>query len=417
MSALVLPTPGSRPTEFQAEQAELTGHVWPHCCYDFAQCVAEGKFKKNGLLTRLREGLARARVNEITPEYRSICRHLRERSEDLHVLPDITACTLVEKRDQAPAVLRAPVVVERVRMWPGRRWNSVFWRREFGEISWKCRVRAPLFENDSRRADSLHEVCSVSEYVDYMHIIQMKDPKCDEENAIAFPRVTLYGCPIFYLHARSLFESCWRDLPPPGVRDYSLRWLKRWSSMCEDMPCIDQLARFHKITFAAAGSFTRLHRENFNAHVWFTQIEGSRLFFLFPPGARSLYEETGSEIDPETIHDHAERASHVDVLYPNERRHPLFREASAKCAILDPGMSLVVPCGWWFFSFALESSVTLQRVYWNVVNRGGLIDALKDIIVYEHTETDVTQRTLNCLQEFYQIVMSDGDPEDSDSSG
>mmetsp|Transcript_153947 Transcript_153947/g.492146 ORF Transcript_153947/g.492146 Transcript_153947/m.492146 type:complete len:440 (+) Transcript_153947:49-1368(+) len=380
-----------------------------------SRCGGDERFASCALLTRLRQRLAEARVDEAPAEYRSVCRHLRQRASDLTCLPGVAECAQVERHRVVPrGVLRSPLLVERVRMWVGRRWNSAFWRREFGAVSWKCRTRAPHFESDAALAGSLQEVCEAGEYVDYMRVLQHEDPRCDEENGLAFPRVIFNDWPIFYLGAAQLFEGSWRDLPPPGLIDHTLRWLKRWSGMCSDMPHLEQFARLHRITLAAPGAFTRLHRENFGAHAWFTQIEGSRLFFLFPPQGRHLYEESGRGLDPETVHDYAEKASPVDVFFPSQKRHPLFREAKAKVALLNPGECLVVPSGWWHASVALESSVTLHRVFWNVANRGGIVDALRDIVSCEHQSGDLHERLNRCLDDFYDVVMDDNDPEDSE---
>merc|ERR1712050_323813 len=158
--------------------------------------------------------------------------------------------------------------------------------------------------------------------------------------------------------------------------------LKRWSAMCNGMPPMDQFARLHRITIAAAGVVSRLHVENHGAHAWFTQIEGSRMFFVFPPNARPLYEECGKGVlDPETVHDYALKASAVDIFFPSQKRHPRFREAKGKVAILNPGQSLVLPSGWWQCSVALETCVTLHHPFWNVTNRGGIVDALRDLAV------------------------------------
>uniref|UniRef100_A0A6U9LT67 JmjC domain-containing protein n=1 Tax=Zooxanthella nutricula TaxID=1333877 RepID=A0A6U9LT67_9DINO len=371
------------------------------------------------LLARLRGKLAEAKIDAATAEHRSFCRHIRERAEDVRQLPGAAACAEVPRQARAPELLKAPVLVERVRMWVGRRWNAAFWRREMGGAGWKCRARAPAFEGDlASHADALAEVCTAAEYVDYVHVLQQQDPLCEEDKGLAYPRVTFYDWPAFSLGAKALFDNSWRELAPPGVTDYSLRWLRRWSAVCRDMPAMDQFARMHRVTIAAAGTVSRLHVENYSAHVWLTQIEGSRMFFLFPPQARGLYEESGGGVvDPETVHAYTSKASPVDIFFPNRKRHPLFADAKAQVAVLNPGESLVVPSGWWQHSVALEMSVTLHHAFWNVTNRGGVVDAVRDLVVGERQHSPETmEQAQRCLDEFYELVMDDDDPEDAEFS-
>merc|ERR1712029_1167221 len=158
---------------------------------------------------------------------------------------------------------------------------------------------------------------------------------------MGFPRVSFSDWPVFLQAAKKLFEKNYKEMAPMGVRDFSVRWLRRWASMCEDMPYLDQLARLHRVSMGAPGCLTRLHVENYNAHVWFTQVEGSRVFFAFPPQAKQLYEETGKALDEETVHDYATKVSPVDIFYPSPKRHELFKQAKAQFAVLHPGESLV----------------------------------------------------------------------------
>lgn len=390
------------------------GTVWPQV---EARGSPTGPRGPCALLTRLRQNLAEQQVNEATAEYRSLCRHLRERAEDPTRLPGVASCTEVLRVKKASSLLKSPVVVERARMWPGRRWNAAFWRRHHGSLLWKCRTRAPFFDGDASSAGMLAELCTAGEYVDYMFAIQAQDPECEEGNGVAFPRASFNDWPVFVQGARDLLleKSFWRKLAPAGVRDFSLRWLKCWSAACEDMPHLDQLARLHRISLGAPGCTTRLHVEAYQAHAWFTQIEGSRLFFIFPPqSAKQLYEQSGKSIDPETVHDHATKISPVDLFFPSQKRHTLFKEAQAQFAVLTPGLSLVLPCGWWYASVVLEPSVTLHRIFWNAVNRGGIVDCLRDIVTCEREATDNNARAFQCLEELYESIMDDADPDDSD---
>lgn len=72
--------------------------------------------------------------------------------------------------------------------------------------------------------------------------------------------------------------------------------------------------------------------------------------------------------------------------------------------------------GWWQYSVALETSVTLHHVFWNVSNRGGIVDALRDVVSCSQQDGDMDERVMSCLDELYQHIMDDDDPEDSELS-
>merc|ERR1711879_501007 len=118
-------------------------------------------------------------------------------------------------------------------------------------------------------------------------------------------------------------------------------------------------AKYHRVWLSAPGALSRLHTENHGAHCWLTQIEGRRVVFLFSPReAAKLHADDGEVLDlPEG---YAARASGVDIFHPSAKRHVRFREAKAYVVTLRPGMTLVIPSGWWRLSVALEPSVTLH---------------------------------------------------------
>lgn len=48
----------------------------------------------------------------------------------------------------------------------------------------------------------------------------------EADNAVAYPRVAMDGWTPFVGSARAVFESCWRELLPSGVRDLTTRWVR-----------------------------------------------------------------------------------------------------------------------------------------------------------------------------------------------
>lgn len=365
------------------------------------------------LLSRLRQRLAEDGINEAPTEYRSFCRHLREHSEAPQTLPGAASCTAVPRSAKPPALLKAPVVVRCPKDWRAKQWNMDFWRREYGSDEWwKFRARSPIFERDEKSADRLAVEGNVVEYVDYVKVVQKMDPSCKEENMLAFPRVSCDSwCP-FVASARKLFESNWRDLRPAGVKDLSVRWQKLFCATF-NMDWVEFISRYYKVTIGVPGAISRLHRENNSAHVWFSQIEGKRLFFLFPPtDARCLYEETGGYCEgPEG---YAATASPVDLFYPSQKRHAHFAEAKAQVAVLEPGDTLLVPQGWWHYAVALTPSTTLHHPFWNLENRSHMVPELREAFVDEKMPPELKELSARHFTVLHEHIVDDADSDMDD---
>ena len=242
------------------------------------------------LLSRARQRLAELRIGEASAEYVSWARH-RQR-KPVHQLPGLeTPCAPVQSSSQAPAVPRVPVVVS-ARDWCGKHWDMDFWKALGQNMWWTCRSRSPAFEHDRKAADSVDVQGSPPEFIEYARLLHSVDPDCLEENALAFPRLVMDGwCPFISKEAGALLEKHWRDLTPPGVKDMSPKWIKLFTTVF-NMDFMDFFARFYKLALGAPGSISRLHRSNNGAHVWHRQIQGRRLFFLFPPDT-ALAEDRG----------------------------------------------------------------------------------------------------------------------------
>merc|ERR1712032_1790280 len=233
----------------------------------------------------------------------------------------------------------------------------------------------------------------------------MGDPACKEENTVAYPRLSLDSwCP-FSGGARRLFEEHWRQLSPAGLRDFSVRWLKVFAQMF-NMDWLEYAARYYKVTIGAAGTFSRLHVENHGAHTWFSQIEGRKAFFLFPPQeGGNLYEDSGGLVEgPEG---YAGTVSPVDVFFPNLKRHPRFAETKAQAVVRSPGDTLILPGGWWRYAVALEPSVTLHHPFWNLENRKHLIDELREAFSDSSMPPELLERAAHNFTEIHEYIMDD----------
>ncbi|CAE8646308.1 unnamed protein product, partial [Polarella glacialis] len=241
-----------------------------------------------GLLSRTRLMLAELRIDSASQEYLSYCRH-REQRTNLCNLPAVASCSPVQRAREVPGTFLVPVTVvpRRARgvedpKWQS--WGSDFWREHFGMEWCQCRARWPAFEQDATTGiDALSVEAGLWEYLDYMQAVEVADAACLEEQSLAYPRLQVGDfCPFAGL-GRRLFQESWREFSPPGVSDLTERWLEFYTSIFEEVDAATRLSEFYRLSFQAPGCVTRLHRENHNAHVWFTQLEGQRLFFLFPP--------------------------------------------------------------------------------------------------------------------------------------
>ena len=249
----------------------------------------QGKAKSCPLLSRARQRLAELKIGEASGEYLSWARHLQRKQ--LQQLPSLELMpTPVQTSTQAPAVPKVPVVVS-ARDWCGQTWDMDFWKRLGQNMWWTCRSRSPAFEHDRKAADSVDVEGSPPEYMEYAQLLHSMDPDCLEENALAFPRIIMDGwCPFISKEGAALLEKHWRDLTPAGVKDMSPKWIKIFTTVF-NMDFMDFFARFYKLALGAPGSISRLHRANNGAHVWHRQIQGRRLFFLFPPQDTAILAE------------------------------------------------------------------------------------------------------------------------------
>lgn len=355
--------------------------------------VAEPGGQTCTLLRRLRLELAEHGISKVTSEYKSLGRHmstagfegLLEQAElppDVPTLPSCAGWSDVERVAKAPKVLREPVVLQWLPSTPGQvsSWDMDFWKKNHGDWLWGCRARTPAFEGDvSEGPEAVVFSAGIAEYVDYARVLAEEDPAFEEEAAMAYFRVHLDGWPAFTQCMYPVFEKHWKELCPPGIEDLTVRWVRLYA---DKFGCdwLGFLARFFKVSLAAPGSITRLHRENFGAHAWIAQMEGRRLFFLFSPKeTEKLYAAMGSWVD--CREGYVAAASPVDIFSPNPKRHPGFSEAKARTLVLGPGETLIVPSGWWWYSVALEPSASMSQNFFNSSNHRFFTQALEDLML------------------------------------
>ncbi|CAE7512435.1 HSPB1-associated protein 1-like [Symbiodinium microadriaticum] len=367
------------------------------------------KSKSCPLLSRARQRLAELKIGEASAEYLSWTRH---RQRTLQQLPGLERpCTPVQTAAQAPAVPKVPVVVS-AKSWCGSSWDMDFWKALGHNMWWTCRSRSPAFEHDRKAADRVDVEASPPEYIEYARLLHSMDPDCLEDNALAFPRIVMDGwCPFISTEGSALLAKHWRELTPAGVKDMSPKWIKIFTTVFT-MDFMDFFARFYKLALGAPGSISRLHRSNNGAHVWHRQIQGRRLFFLFPPqDTANLSEEEGAAVDH--LEGYAASVSSVDIFYPSGKRHAAFAKASAQSVVLHPGESLIIPNGWWHYAVHLEPSVTLHHPFWGIQNRSHFSEELREAFIASKMPPELREVAARNISQIHERIMEDDD-DDSD---
>ncbi|MBN1204739.1 MAG: cupin-like domain-containing protein [Myxococcaceae bacterium] len=101
-----------------------------------------------------------------------------------------------------------------------------------------------------------------------------------------------------------------------------------------------------------AGTFTRFHHDQLN--VLFCQLYGRKRIWLAPSF------ELGRLYNAHWVQ------SEVDARTPDLERYPTFAQASVAAVDLHPGDSLLIPVGWWHAVLALDVSLSVTFVHFNI---------------------------------------------------
>jgi len=215
------------------------------------------------------------------------------------------------------------------------------------------------------------------QYIDYIGAVDSADPDLKECNAAACPRLYLNGWPAFtqlpwlreYIINPTFVDDVSGDLvaEQEEVRELLI------SAMSTDYRSPSEESRqqaidneywdFSKLFISPKGSLTRLHFDNGGAHAWLTQVRGRKLHICFPPsdgphlhafeGDEGLL--NGSWLDP----------LDAEVL----KKWPDYANATPHVAVVEQGETIFAPQGWWHYSIALDTSVTVMRNFYSKSNR------------------------------------------------
>ncbi|CAK8994950.1 unnamed protein product [Durusdinium trenchii] len=326
------------------------------------------------LLAELRMQLAADKVVKAPSTYSSFQRHLLTIGE-LCQLPvaEVLPVPRVRRADD----LKAPICVEKQRGWKMRSWGMAFWSYECGEAACDCFRQYPPSTSSSDPCQ-LPVRARVDELGKYINILQDMDPQCSEDHYLAYPRYLASWHPFESIpKARRLFEqdlNARRKLwNPPGLKDHSAKWFDH-CCLAVGLNTVPELAQQDSLQFGPPGMLTRLHVENCSAHVWHAQIQGRRMFVMFPPqDSERLY---GHRTEASASgRDMREWISAVDIFSPAQK-HSRFAECRAHVVMLEPGETVIVPAGWWQCSLSLEPFTTMSRRFWNRSNRLGMCDEI-----------------------------------------
>eukprot|EP00930_Biecheleria_cincta_P086093 TRINITY_DN7545_c0_g1_i1.p1 TRINITY_DN7545_c0_g1~~TRINITY_DN7545_c0_g1_i1.p1 ORF type:complete len:674 (+),score=127.73 TRINITY_DN7545_c0_g1_i1:25-2022(+) len=361
----------------------------------------------SSLLGEMRMCLAEEKVSHAPSEYAAFCQHLLANSGDLRKLP-VAEVAQVDRAKAAPEVLKVPLVIEIRRGWKMKSWGMSFWCYECGEAPCEALRRYPPRPKD--RESSGRPICSkLDDFSKYVRVVADMDPQCVEDNYLAYPRFVCTWSPFGSVpKAQKLWEQDWnarRKLwAPPGLKDCSAKWFE---PCCQrlgldpmaELPLLDQLQ------LGPPGCVTRLHVENNSAHVWHTQIQGRRMFALLAPQEGANL-NSHQEEDAQGLHE-KNMSSPLDLFRPGQK-HGKLHESRVHMVLLEPGETLVVPCGWWQCSVALETFTTLSRRFWNRSNRLGVIDQLASHVEAQGAGPAQRSRLASQLPELRELFRQDG---------
>jgi chloride channel 7 len=215
------------------------------------------------------------------------------------------------------------------------------------------------------------------EYLEYLHHIPDSLDKIEN--------VDQYSTP-FYLNGwRAFADIPSLSLDCPTLSDFStsvddtlalltaldaqlFKSLQSIQPQQHDAPgwCHQVNDNLRKVFISPPGALTRLHYDAGAAHGWLAQIQGRKLFILYPPSDTQYLYPLESEI--ETVQ------SPIDPLNPDTDKFPNLENARPVAFILQPGEAVVIPQGWWHYAVALDRSITVQRNFYHAgSNAEGLV--------------------------------------------
>jgi hypothetical protein len=227
------------------------------------------------------------------------------------------------------------LIEDAIDQWPAlKKWTADFWTRQYGNKEVQIDGKAYPLKEVMRLAQS-PEGGKAPPY--YRNI----------ELARVFPELMADISPAPVYSQPNWFQSL------------ALAPLRKWFA---------NYGHYELFIGGAGRSFPYLHYDVPNAHTFLHQLSGHKLFILFPPSDSSyLYPKDGSEFN-------ISRVSNLDQR--DQPEFPLFAQTTRYEAMMAPGETMFMPCGWWHTARMPEFSISLGIDSANETNWNDIVDFL-----------------------------------------
>lgn len=281
------------------------------------------------------------------------------------------------------------VVTDGGKDWPGVGWSPRELGRRFGKSFVRCNDRAPARREDARdeRTGGAQRSVALSmlEYSRY----SSERPGVDNVGSLRVADAPFYanglqhgvfnpkerngrGVRSGFIDGDDSDSSSTREaFPPPAftrrcdqvvdiVAETHRAILPNAPPGARDEMATSLSAGLSKVFVGPCGTVTRLHQDCANAHAWLGQASGRKLFVCYPPSDAEHLDVLEGEKET--------RQSRIDPVAPKDcQPRGYLRNATPTVFVLEPGEVVLVPCGWWHYAAALDSSVTVMRNFFTAM--------------------------------------------------
>jgi len=124
------------------------------------------------------------------------------------------------------------------------------------------------------------------------------------------------------------------------------------------------------------GRFPYIHFDYFHLNAWITQLYGEKRFTVFPRGQEEMLYPIPQ--DP--------WRSEINVLEPDFKKYPKYKEATPVHFVVSPGETLFIPAGTWHTAFSLTPSIS---VAFDQLNDKNFKDFITDVWTFRKKESRV----------------------------
>lgn len=279
-------------------------------------------------------------------------------------------------------------------------WDLDWFKQHLGEMRQLIKWQGPVFTKQESLWDNPVWEASFAEYIDYVKAVDEADPDLEECNAAECPRLYLNGWPAFsqlpwlreYVVNPTFVDDVSGDLvaETEELREAFLAALTRgYQAPSEDVRqkgIDDEYWDMTKLFISPKGALTRSHFDNGGAHAWLSQVRGRKLHVCFSP-------EDGQHLHPFEGDEGLLNGSWLDPLDPDVlQKWPDYAKATPYIAVVEEGETIFAPQGWWHYSVALDTSVTVMRNFFSKNNKHEYIKRKDDGLVTAFALTVLKQQ-------------------------